>query len=203
MSATNRGALRRDHDHYPTPAESIDPLLPYVRIEPSTVFLEPCRGMLGGIYGRVDCAVKLWAELALGVDYLTTPFSGVDLVITNPPFPLALLFLQKSLDEAKTVIYLLRLNFLGSQARQRFWRANRPTHLLALPERPVFVWVCHGYKQKGHKQKGCGASFLPGEVTTCPHCGGRVGAGTDACDYGWFCWDRGNLVTLAPGVHVL
>lgn len=139
----------------------------------------------------------------MGVDYLITAFPTVDLIITNPPFPLALQFLQKSLSEAQTVIYLLRLNFLGSRGRRDFWQANRPTHILALPDRPVFVWVCHGYNTKERKQKGCGASFLPGETATCPRCGGRVGPGTDATDYGWFAWDRAGRVTLPPGVHVL
>lgn len=61
-----------------------------------------------------------------------------DLIITNPPFSLALAFLQKSLGEARTVISLLRLNFLGSQKRRAFWQEDRPSHVLVLAERPSF-----------------------------------------------------------------
>jgi hypothetical protein len=139
MSATNRGAKRRDNDCYPTPLPAIDALLPYIQIAPGTIFLEPCKGKEERILQRIPCDMRLWCELAEGVDYLTTPASGIDLIITNPPFALALEFLQKSLTEAATVIYLLRLNFLGSQKRRPFWRANRPSHVLVLAERPCFT----------------------------------------------------------------
>ena len=138
MSATNRGATRRPNDLYPTPSPAIDVLLPALSIPPDTTFLEPCRGQ-GAIYDRILCIPRLYCELSEGLDYLTwQPPCVVDLIITNPPFSLALAFLQKSLAEAPTVIYLLRLNFLGSLQRRAFWHANRPTHVLVLPNRPSF-----------------------------------------------------------------
>lgn len=203
MSSTNRGAERQPHDLYPTPAPPIDALLSVMRYSPLRHFHEPCKGT-GAIYDRVQCLRKSYCEIAEGIDYLThTPPHQYDLIITNPPFSLALEFLQKSLQEADTVCYLLRLNFLGSQKRRVFWQANRPSHVLVLPERPVFSWPCHGHSAKEKKQKGCGAMFLPEERKVCPICGGRVGPGTDSIEYAWFCWDRGGFVTLEPGVHVL
>lgn len=139
MSSTNRGADRKAQDFYPTPAPPIDALLNVMRYRVLRHFHEPCRGT-GAIYDRVQCFRKSYCEIAEGIDYLTyQPPHRVDLIITNPPFSLAIEFLQKSLREADTVIYLLRLNFLGSQKRRAFWQANRPSHVLVLAERPSFT----------------------------------------------------------------
>lgn len=199
MSSTNRGQARVSNDRYLTPAAPIDALLGVMHYSPLRHFHEPCKGA-GAIYDRIRCLRKSYCEIAEGIDYLThAPHSRYDLIITNPPFSLALEFLQKSLQEADTVVYLLRLNFLGSQERRAFWQANRPTHVLALSQRPCFVWVCKG---KGGG-KGCGSSYLPESTRVCACCGGRVGPGTDSIDYAWFAWDRAGYVMLEPGVHVL
>jgi len=92
----------------------------------------------------------------------------LDLIITNPPFKIALEFLEKSLTESKTVIYLLRLNFLGTLKRKEFWNANQPTHLFTLAKRPSFT-----------------------------------GKGTDATEYAWFVWDRGNFMKQEKGIYVI
>jgi len=200
VSSTNRGASRNENDLYPTPAAPIDALLSVLDIPASTVFHEPCRGT-GAIYDRIRCDSKSYCEIGEGIDYLkySVPYP-YDLIITNPPFSLALEFLEKSLREADTVIYLLRLNFLASRKRRAFWRANRPSHVLALAERPCFAWPCTG---KGYHATGCGASYLPESTHVCSKCGGKVASGTDSIDYAWFCWDRGGYVTVEPGGHVL
>jgi len=88
----------------------------------------------------VSAARKAWCELSEARDYLTTRHpERFDLIITNPPFSLAMEFLLKLLDEADTVIYLLRLNMLGSQARRDFWNNRPPTHLFPLARRPSFT----------------------------------------------------------------
>lgn len=63
----------------------------------------------------------------------------VDLIITNPPFSLALQFLEKSLSEAPTVVYLLRLRFLASVKRGAWWHMHPPTHQFVLSKRPSFT----------------------------------------------------------------
>lgn len=201
MSSTNRGADRIPQDLYPTPTPAIDALLGTLDYSGAWErFHEPCKGT-GAIYDRVF-GHKTYDEISEGKDYLANVYSAndFDLIITNPPFSLALEFLQKSLHEAATVCYLLRLNFLGSQTRRTFWQANRPSHVLVLAERPCFAWPCKG---KGHHTKGCGASYLPESTRICSQCGGKVAPGTDSIEYAWFCWDRGGFVTLEPGVHVL
>lgn len=199
MSSTNRGAHRVTNDRYITPASAIDSLLDVLSIPLDTSFIEPCKAT-GAIFDRVDCAIKRYTEIDEGADYLTNYFNGYDLIITNPPFTLALEFLQKSLREADSVFYLLRLNFLGSAKRKAFWNANRPTHTLVLSQRPCFVWVCQGDKKR--KIKSCGAAYHPGTTTVC-ECGCKVKAQTDSIEYAWFGWDRAGFCKLPSGVHVL
>jgi hypothetical protein len=138
VSATGRSLARLAQDVYPTPGYCVDKLLPWLDLngrngQPLT-FFEPCRGD-GAIYDRLPAeARKGHCEIREGTDYLATPVGRQDIIITNPPYSLALPFLQKSLSEADTVVYLL----------------------------PRFV-----------------------------------NGGSDACEYGWFLWDRGERV-LTP-----
>ncbi len=139
MSATNRGSIRRPQDFYPTPDYCIDLLLPYIDLRRVHRFLEPCRGA-GVIYDRIPAQHKEWCEISDGRDHLTARFiERFDLILTNPPFSLLLPFLEKSLSEASTVIYLLPLNALGSQCRCEFWNQNKPTHQFVISERPSFI----------------------------------------------------------------
>ena len=92
MSATNRGAVRNERDFYPTPLEPIEKILHEIDFSDVTHFFEPCRGG-GAIFDHIKVD-KSYAELSDGIDYLTTDFS-TDLIITNPPFGIALEFLEK------------------------------------------------------------------------------------------------------------
>lgn len=185
MSATNRGAVRNANDFYPTPQEPIQNILSEIDFSDIAHFVEPCRGD-GAIFNHVACD-KSYAELSEGIDYFTVDFN-TDLIITNPPFSIALEFLEKSLKEAKTVVYLLRLNFMGSQKRKEFWQKNPPSHLFTLSERPCFSAFCKGSKKL--KIKGCGKSY-PKDTKAFCDCGGTIGNGTDATEYAWFVWDGG------------
>ena len=174
MSATNRGAVRRENDFYETPEYTINSLLSVLKMDSVNSFLEPCKGG-GAIYDKINCDIKRFAEISKGVDYLTTSFlenrfwtNRYDLIITNPPFSLAKEFIEKSLIEGKSVWYLLRLNFLESKDRSDWWQDKLPTHLLTLSARPSFT-----------------------------------GKGTDATGYAWFGWDKNNVCLLNPGIHVL
>jgi hypothetical protein len=140
MSATNRGSERIPKDFYPTPEWAVDVMLPLFDFSKCSCFLEPCRGS-GVIYNKVPMKNKQWAELSKGRDYLKDLYDLPEnsIIITNPPFSLALEFLGKSLWEAGTVCYLLPLNFLGSIKRHEFWKANPPTHLFPLSRRPSFT----------------------------------------------------------------
>jgi hypothetical protein len=61
-----------------------------------------------------------------------------DLVITNPPFSIAMDFIRKGLElDTRYVVILQRLNYLGSGARFSFMSEN-PPDLYILPNRVSF-----------------------------------------------------------------
>lgn len=155
---------RLDNDFYPTPIDTLTPLINKVDFTNIKTFLEPCKGdgrILNLIPDNID---KYWAEIQLGKDYLTTPFKNIDLIITNPPFSISLEFIKKSLTEAKTICYLQRLNWLGSKKRKDFWNNNTPDKLFVLSQRPQF-----------RREAG-------------------FGNGTDSTEYAWFIWDKLNII---------
>lgn len=64
-----------------------------------------------------------------------------DLIIANPPYSIALEFIEAALSMRKSqgvVAFLLRINFLGSQERADWHRAH-PCKLYVLPRRPSFT----------------------------------------------------------------
>jgi len=138
MSAINRGSDRRPNDFYQTPLYTIKSLFNVLNFENINSFLEPCKGT-GNIYNNVDVPNKDYFEILENKDYLKNEADHYDLIITNPPFTYAKEFLEKSLKEADSVWYLLRLNFLESKDRAEWWKDKLPTHLLTLSARPSFT----------------------------------------------------------------
>jgi hypothetical protein len=61
-----------------------------------------------------------------------------DVVLTNPPFSLAMEFIRACMPIATHKFFLLRLNFLGSEERSKFIRETRPD-IYVLPNRPSFT----------------------------------------------------------------
>jgi len=198
MSSTNRGGKRLDKDEYQTPVWAVKKIVDQVDWNQRIRFHEPCLGE-GNIFNNIPLPsdLKSWCDINEDQDYLKKLFLQKDLIITNPPYSLALEFLEKSLREAATVVYLLRLNFLESKERKPFWTTWPLTHLFVLSERLSFVWVC----SPGRKIGGCGNVYKPGEVVRC-ECGKPL-TKTDSTGYGWFCWDRGSLIKKRPGVYIL
>lgn len=142
MSSTN--GTKIDKDNYPTPLGVVDSLVAQLVLRPMDKFLEPCKGE-GNIYNKIKLygPQKYWAELSEGVDYLTTDFSKMDVIITNPPFSLTEEFLEKSFSELApdgTLCYLQRVNFLGSMGRVIFWeKLGFPQKTPVIVPRPRFV----------------------------------------------------------------
>ncbi len=214
MSSTGRGSIRVENDFYPTPVQTIQSIFDRIHWGKVETFLEPCRGD-GVILNMVpDPIVKHSCEIMDGQDYFLTATPSVDLTLTNPPFSSALEFLSKAIDGSKTVVFLLRTNFLGSAKRMPYLSAHRPTHLYQLSERPSFVDVCKGGLVRttgaagkilnSEKKKGCGWAFQKNAgVKECPNCGGNVSAGTDSIEYAWFCWDNGQIMKDMPGIYFL
>lgn len=176
MSATGRGAVRRENDFYETPDSAIDGMLPFIP-EWCTSFLDPCAGngvllrrMVGERRGfEVD---RLRAD-RMGYVQMDALASGEGLswrvsdskycVVMNPPFSLAEEFCDRAIWETRahgagrihdgTVIALMRLSMLASRRREPFWERYNRCDVHVLAARPSFT-----------------------------------GGGTDAYDYAWFVW---------------
>ncbi len=161
MSSTKRGGQRSEADNYPTPAWAVHRLLEKVHFKGGH-WLEPGAGN-----GHIIRAVNefrsdvIWSAIELRkeerpalveacgsenrvhiANYMEdfkfpagTP--RFQLALGNPPFRLAMKFIEKSLEVADQVAMLLRLNFLGSQDRNEWMKLHPPDNYI-LPDRPQF-----------------------------------------------------------------
>jgi hypothetical protein len=162
MSSTNRGATRHPSDFYPTPPSAIASIMAEIDWAAINTVLEPACGDGRIIDNVIRCKRSVsveWAEIntrnKVSRDYLKTEYDrGYDLVITNPPFSLAMPFIEKALRDGDNVAMLLRLGFLGSQKRKEFWKWHPVHRLFVLSKRPSFTgggtdssdyaWFCWG-----------------------------------------------------------
>lgn len=160
MSSTNRGGQRSEADFYPTPAWCVRRLIEAAAL-PGGRWLEPAAGR-GDIIRAVDAArsdvtwtaVELRPECRPALAAATgsarrvrigdftklaaDELGPVDVVITNPPYSIAMEMLEHALTlRATGVVMLLRLNFLASGARASFMRKHVPD-VYVLPNRPSF-----------------------------------------------------------------
>lgn len=65
-----------------------------------------------------------------------------DVIITNPPFNIAMRVIEKALRDVVPgglVVMLLRLNFFGSKERQKFFQGNMPVLTYVHTKRPKFL----------------------------------------------------------------
>lgn len=155
MSATNRGGIRHPDDFYETPAWAVRRFLDGWHVKSSVSgrsrWLEPSAGG-GAIVSAVESfyanpprfvaidinprGFGIGRQDFLSADCTTeTPFN---VCIGNPPYKLAMEFIEKGLQCATEVCYLLRLNFLEGAKRNAFLRAN-PCDVYVLPNRPSFT----------------------------------------------------------------
>lgn len=148
---------RQPQDFYPTPA-----LLAYQMCKLAKpgreLILDP--GCGEGVFGHA--AASIYPDAVLhGIDVEPRYDGGVydqylvgdylahetgwryDLIVGNPPYRMAEQFIRKSVSLLAAngeIIFLLRLNFLGSQGRMRgLWQECPPSYVYALGKRPSFT----------------------------------------------------------------
>ena len=183
MSATNRSNKRHKDDAYSTPKWLTRALMGRLNLSKDARILEPACGTgsivevlreqdyrnvwIGekNLVKLVRCSRRYGCPVASYSDYLAFDESnlGWDLIVTNPPYTLALEFIQKSFKLSSSlwadhalIAMLLRVNFVGSGERAEFHNEH-PSELLVTPRRPSFT-----YDGK-----------------------------TDATEYAWFVWGTG------------
>lgn len=96
---------------------------------PSGDLLEPCRGdghfmmaMRGYAFRTVDRVADItWMEIKDGRDFLSPSLvkHKCDWIITNPPWSLIRPFLQRSMEIADNVVFLMTVNHCWTKARVR------------------------------------------------------------------------------------
>ena len=160
MSATNRGTIRHTYDAYMTPGWVARRLLEELRrshpnnAQPATI-LDPGAGngallkvakefypnsALSAIEIRQECKdalAQVTSDITIA-DYLASNWPHADLTIMNPPYSLALDFVQKALTHSDWVIALLRICWLSSGKRHEFLKNHMP-NVYVLPNRPSFT----------------------------------------------------------------
>lgn len=141
-----------------------------------------------------------WAKMSL--EDLHEALEGerpFDVIGGNPPFSLAEAHLRlcfKMLRKLGVVAFLLRLGFLSSQGRAKFFAAYPPKHVFVLASRPSFMWSYTCKVVEGNDMfsaSGCGHKwFLPPGVAckTCPACKNESVqcVKTDQYDYCFIVW---------------
>jgi hypothetical protein len=158
--------MRRANDNYPTPeplakwiTQKAINMHPYPSYELS--FLEPGCGD-SAPFARAAAKIGVNDAHALDLrsisenvstlesclytydntDFLTQHHLKYDVIATNPPFSLALPFIERSLDFLYPVgiaAFLLRLGFLASLQRASLFSHRPPSKVVVLQRRPSFV----------------------------------------------------------------
>jgi len=210
MSATGRnlpGHTRFVDDEYETPFWCTELILPHIQSGP---IFDPCCGTgailhVAELAGRDTYGMELNESRASAsndlritqcADALSSDWPKHRHVVTNPPYSLAMEFIEKSksINSSFDRAFLLRLNFLGSQKRAAFHKAH-PCDIYVLSERPSFCMA-----QSCSKKCGWG-DMIPlhpdgtprrVQARTCPKCGSQVrNSSSDSCEYGWFVFGPG------------
>lgn len=190
MSSTNRGYERHISDFYITPQEPIKQFMTkFLEIEnfiKDILILDPCAGgndkydmpypsvlnKLGFHYIKTNDE-RINSRAFYSDDYLKEfKLKGFDLIISNPPFNLALEFISKALEDVSSngfIVFLLRLNFFGSEKRKEFFKENMPKY--------CFI----------HSKR---ISFFPEDINI----DGKIykKGSTDSIEYAHFVWQKGH-----------
>lgn len=168
MSSTARGGQKSPADNYPSPNWTIHRFLDRFVVhhpELGDLWLEPGAGEGNLIHATQEwteakqpwrkitwdaCDIRVEVEpfldnlgvrnISIGDYFVNGPPTDdkYDMIITNPPFSLAMPFINRSLEaNTRFVVMLQRLNFMGSINRHAFMQRYHPD-LYILPNRPSF-----------------------------------------------------------------
>lgn len=154
MSVTGHNPVRRADDFYATPAWCTRAIVRRLFIGSKDDVLDPCSGD-GAIMKVVREMCPNTSVRGIEIDPHRAELSGAEAgdalsidwrrphwVITNPPFSLAMEFVQRAheqcISSGGNVAMLLRLPWLASQKRAEWLRAHTPS-VYVLPKRPSFT----------------------------------------------------------------
>ena len=184
MSSTNRSNSRDEHiaDYYVTPIDKITYFLEeFEKVETmdkNINILDCCAGgdinhpmsypealKLKDFRNITTLDIREDSLSEIKGDYLHIDYKNkMDMIITNPPFSLALDIINKSLEDVKEggfVIMLLRLNYFGSKNRKELWERHMPKYCFVHHRRMSFtddrktdsIEYAHFVWQKGYNEQ--------------------------------------------------
>ena len=184
MSSTNRSNLRDTHiaDYYVTPIDKISDFLEEFEkvenVDKSINILDCCAGgdekhpmsypealIKKGFINISTLDIRDDSLSETKGDYLHMDYTNkMDMIITNPPFSLALDIIKKSLEDVREggfVIMLLRLNYFGGKARKELWEKQMPKYCFVHHKRISFtddrktdsIEYAHFVWQKGYNEQ--------------------------------------------------
>ena len=173
IGASNHSdTTREEHDFYATFPEAIDRLFEVEKF-PDTIWESAC-GM-GHLSKRmIELGKKVYSTDLInrgygigGVDFLKATENPYGAIITNPPYKIALEFIEKALeisDEGTKVAMFLKLTFLEGKRRKSFFQTNPPIRV-------------HVFSSRASVAKD-------GDFTAIPNNGNAIA-------YAWFVWEKG------------
>ena len=170
--------MRNLRDYYTTPASTVTEFFTkFAELVPTFDFatasvLDPSAGGCSvnpmpypvalaelGCKNITTVDIRMDSRAEIKADYMQWyPVQQYDMVITNPPYVLALDYIVTALDDCVAggyVVMLVRLNFLGSVSRRDFWKHHTPTYCIVHAQRPRFSGTsdlcefCHLVWKKG------------------------------------------------------
>lgn len=136
---------RHDSDLYPTPKECTYALADFIlenKLLDKEELIWECACGHGAIMDALEAngfENQIGTDLSLGIDFLSREKHS-DVVITNPPFNLGAEFIKRALElDLKFFAFLLKGQFWHSKNRLPLFNLQKPSYILPLTWRPVFV----------------------------------------------------------------
>ena len=159
---------RNELDYYPTPKEATIALMDFLQLDLSFYFTkgeikriwEPAcgEGFISKIikeYGHEVYSSDIKTEYGDTLDFFNHQFPKdpkrgmFDAVITNPPFNLAVSFIEESLKVAPIVCMLLKSQYWHAKSRTNLFLEKTPAYVLPLTWRPDFMEHTRQNGEKG------------------------------------------------------
>ena len=151
VTLTNASAQDRNpYDFYRTPWEVTQALVDALQLTGKTIWEPACGdGDMASVLsenGNDVIATELretnYGES--GVDFLSSGLQHCDWIITNPPFNLAVQFIERCIEFERPFAMLLKSQYWHSKGRLSLFQKHTPSHVLPLTWRPDFHFGAKG-----------------------------------------------------------
>lgn len=151
VTLTNASAQDRNpYDFYRTPWEVTQALTDALQLTNKTIWEPACGdGDMASVLAEngnhvIGTELRNTGYGHNGVDFLTTNFIECDWIITNPPFNLAVQFIERCIEFERPFAMLLKSQYWHSIRRLSLFQKHTPSHVLPLTWRPDFHFGAKG-----------------------------------------------------------